>query len=104
MKTFLPESLFQCLQLFKKKTQNRSSHQRCSIIKGVLKDFAKFTKKTPVPDSLFNKVAVAVFNKVYLKRDSGTGVFQRNLRNFQKYFFTEHFWTTAKMHSSKIPT
>ena len=35
---------------------NRSSHQRCSIKKGVLKNFAAFTG-TPVPLLFFNKVA-----------------------------------------------
>ena len=36
---------------------NRSSHQRCSIKNAVLKNFAVFTGKHPVFDSLFNKVA-----------------------------------------------
>ena len=34
----------------------RGNH-RCSIKKGVLKNFAKFTGKTTVPESLLNKVA-----------------------------------------------
>ena len=29
------------------------SHQRCSIKKGALRNFAKFTEKTPVPEPLF---------------------------------------------------
>ena len=33
----------------------RSSHQRCSIKKN-LKNFEKFAGKTPMPESLFNKV------------------------------------------------
>ena len=33
----------------------RSSHQRCSIEEGVLKIF-KIDRKTPVPESFFNKV------------------------------------------------
>ena len=34
---------------------NRSSHQRCSMKKRVLRNFTKFTgsQKTPVPESLF---------------------------------------------------
>ena len=40
-----------------KNSSYRSSHQRCSIIKGVLKNFAKIHRKTPVPESQFNKVA-----------------------------------------------
>ena len=31
----------------------RSSHRRCSVKKGVLRNFTKFTRKTPVPESLF---------------------------------------------------
>ena len=31
----------------------RSSHQRCSLKKGVLRNFTKITRKTPVPESLF---------------------------------------------------
>ena len=30
---------------------DRSSHQRCSVKKGVLKNFAKSHRKTPVPES-----------------------------------------------------
>ena len=32
---------------------NRSSHQRCSVKKVILKNFTKFTGKEPVPESLF---------------------------------------------------
>ena len=35
----------------------RSSHQRCSIITGVLRNFAKFTGKNLCPSLFFNKVA-----------------------------------------------
>ena len=41
-------------------TQYRSSHQRCSIKKGVLENFAKFTGLRPATG---------------LQKDSGTGVF-----------------------------
>ena len=36
----------------------RSSHQRCSIIKGVLRNFPKFTGKQLCQSLFFNKVAV----------------------------------------------
>ena len=36
---------------------NRSSHQRCSIKKGVLRNFAKFTRKHLCQSLFFNKVA-----------------------------------------------
>ena len=31
----------------------RSSHRRCSVRKGALRNFAKIPRKTPVPESLF---------------------------------------------------
>ena len=37
-------------------TIGRSSHQRCSIIKGVLRNFAKFTGKHLCQSLFFNKV------------------------------------------------
>ena len=46
---------------------HRSSHRRCSVKTGLLKNFAKFTGKH-LCHSLF-------FNKVADKRDPGTGVF-----------------------------
>ena len=39
--------------------QVKSSHQRCSIKKGVLRNFAKFTGKRLCQSLFFNKVAVA---------------------------------------------
>ena len=35
----------------------RSSHRRCSAKKGVLKNFCKFHRKTPMLESLFDKFA-----------------------------------------------
>ena len=54
----------------KKKNRDRSSHQRCSVKKGVLRNFAKFAGKHLCQCLFFNKVA-------------GTA------------FFTEHLWATA---------
>ena len=53
-------------------TFNKSSHQRCSIRKGVLRNFTKFTGKQLCQSLFFNKVA--------------------GLKNT---FFTEHRWTTV---------
>ena len=39
-----------------------------------------------MPESLFNKVASERGLKLYLKRDSSTGVFPRILRNFLEHF------------------
>ena len=64
-----------------KQTHFRSSHQRCSIKKGVLKNFSKFTGKHLCWRLFFNKVA---------------GLQHRCFSvNFAKFlrtpFFTEHF-------------
>ena len=37
--------------------KNRSSHRRCSVKKGVLRNFAKFTGKDLCQSLFFNKVA-----------------------------------------------
>ena len=47
-------------------TENRSSHQRCSMKKDFLKSFTEFTGRLAT----------------LLKRDPGTGVFLRILRTF----------------------
>ena len=47
--------------------------QRCSAIKGVFGNFAKFIKKHPSQSFLINKVA-GLSLQLYLKKDSGTGV------------------------------
>ena len=59
----------------------RSSHRRCSIRKGVLRNFAKFTWKHLCQSLFFDKVA-RLSLQLYLKRDSGTGVFTWILQNF----------------------
>ena len=43
--------------------ENRSSHQRCSVRKGALRNFAKFTRKHLCQSLFFNKVAGLNFNK-----------------------------------------
>ena len=56
----------------------RSSHQRCSVKKDVLRNFAKITGKHLCQSLFFNKV---------------TGV-----REISKNtFFTEHVWATASL-------
>ena len=52
----------------------RSSHRSCSIKKGILKNFSKFTGKHLCQSLFFNKVA-GLRPAILLKRDSGTGVF-----------------------------
>ena len=69
----------------------RGSHRRCCIRKNVIKNFAKFIwkpkihRKTPVLESLFNKVVglQAFSPAVLLKRDSDTG-FPVNIPKFSR--------------------
>ena len=49
---------------------------------GALKNLANFTKKNPVLESLFNKVAGLKRSETLLKRDSSTFVFLGNWQNF----------------------
>ena len=65
----------------------KSSHQSCSIKKGVLRNFAKFTGKHLCQSLFFNKVAekevlAQVFSCEFCKISKNT-------------FFTEHFWATT---------
>ena len=63
----------------------RSRHQRCSIKKGVLKNFPKFIVKQ-LRHSLFLNKVVGLSLQLYSKRDSDTGVFLWILRNFKEHF------------------
>ena len=62
----------------------RSSHQRCSVTKGILRNFAKFTRKHLCQSRFFNKVA-------------GLRSISRNT------FFTEHLQSTASVSSTYTP-
>ena len=52
----------------------RSSHQRCSMKKGVLRNFAKITGKHLCQSLFFDRVA-GLRPATLLKRDSATDVF-----------------------------
>ena len=56
--------------------------------------FHKLHRKTPVLESLFNKVA-GLIPATLLKRDAIAGVFMWNLRNFEEHLFEDHLQTTA---------
>ena len=60
---------------------DRSSHWKCSVRKGVLRNFAKFTGKHLCQSFFFNKVA-SFGLQLHEKRDSGTAVFLWIFRNF----------------------
>ena len=66
---------------------NRSSHQRCSIKKGVLRNFANFTGKN-LCQSLF-------FNKGFNKKETLAQVFSCEFCEISETTFsTEHLWKT----------
>ena len=74
----------------------RSSHQRCSLSKGVLRNFAKFTGKHLCQSLFFNKVAGAACN--FIKKETLTQVFSCEFCEISKNtFFTEHLRTTASI-------
>ena len=75
------------LNILDSRYQNRSSHWRCSIRKGLLRNFAKFTVKHLCHSLFFNKEAL-------------TQVFSYEFWEiFKNTFFTEHLWTTASVNS-----
>ena len=78
----------------------RSSHQRCSISKGVLRNFSKLTGKHLCQSLFFNKVAglwpATLLKKRIWQRCFPVG-FEKFLRTpfLQNTFSTEHLWVTA---------
>ena len=64
----------------------RSSHRRCSLRKNVFRNFVKFTGKRLCQSLFLNKVADLSL-QLYLKRDSGAGVFLRIFRNLSEQLF-----------------
>ena len=74
-------------------TFSRSSHQRCSAKKGVLRNFAKFTGKHLCQSLFFNKGAGGACN--FIKKRLAQ-VFSSEFCEIAKNtFFTEHVWATA---------
>ena len=84
------DNLFRILVFFKLWQSMRSSRPECSVKKVFLK-FRKIYRKTPAPESPFNKVAgLPLRPKTPLKRDSGTGFFLWILQNLLKQLFLEN--------------
>ena len=61
--------------------RNRSSHQRCSVRKGVLRNFIKFIGRHLCRVCFLIKLQVYGL-QLYWKRDPGTGAFLWVFRNF----------------------
>ena len=60
----------------------RSNHQRCSVTKGVLRNFAKFIGKHQCQSLLFNKV-VGLMPAAFLKKRLWHRCFPMIIENFQ---------------------
>ena len=63
----------------------RSSHRRCSVKNGVVRNFSKFTGKHSCQSLFFNKVA-GLRPSTWLKKSLWHRCFLWILRNFYKYF------------------
>ena len=81
--------------------KNRSTHQRSSLNKGVLKNFAKFTAKHLCQSLSFNKV-LGLRSATLLKKETLAQVFSCEFcKIFKNTFFTEHHRTTASVKIKK---
>ena len=67
------------------------SHKKCSLKSGVLKNFAKFTRKHLCQILFFDKVAGSGCKKRLWHRCFSCEF----CKIFKHTFFTEHLWTTA---------
>ena len=78
---------------------SRSSHWRCSVRKGVLRDFAKFTGKHPCQSLFFNKVAgLSPQACNFIKKETLAHVLSCEFCEISRNtFFTEHLWATAAL-------
>ena len=84
-------------------TSFRSNHRRCSLKKGVQKNFAKFTWKYLCQSLFFNKVTGLKPATLLKKRRLWHKFFPFEFCEiFKKKFFTEHLHTTAFVHSLSI--
>ena len=77
----------------------RSSHRRCSVRKGVLRNFAKLSGKHLCQSLFFNKVAVLRAVTI-TKKQTLRQMFSCEFCVISKSkFFTEHLWATASVWS-----
>ena len=72
----------------------RSSHRRCSVRKGVLRNFAKFKGKYLCKSRFLIKLQVSACN--FIKKETLAQEFSCEFYNISKNsFFTEHLWVAA---------
>ena len=78
---------------------DRSSHRRCSVRKGVLRNFAKYTGKRLCPGLFFNKDAACNF----IKKETLAQVFSYEFCEISKNnFFTGPLCATVSTHKDEI--
>ena len=75
----------------------RSSHGRCSVRKGVLRNFGKFTGKYTCARVSFSiKLQASACN--FIKKEALAQVFSCEFcKIFKNTFFIEHLWATASL-------
>ena len=78
--------------------QYRSSHQRCSVKKRVLRNFAKFTGKHLCPRLFFNKVAGLRLNLENLKNLWSNSKTVNSRLNYRAYRVNQ-LWYTLPVNS-----
>ena len=67
---------------------SRSSRQRCSVKKGVLRNFLKFTEKHLCQSLFFNKVAGSACN--FIKKETLAQLFPVNFTKFLRTPFSQN--------------
>ena len=83
---------FSILRALLKRASGRSSDRRCSVKKGVLRNFAKFTGKHLCQSLFFNKAETCNF----IKKETLAKVFLYEFCEIPtSTIFTEHLWATA---------
>ena len=75
----------------------RSSHQRCSVKRGALRNFTKFAGKRLWQSLCLNK-SVSVSGLQLIKKETLAQVFSCEFYEISgNTFFTEHLWTSASV-------
>ena len=88
------------LKLYKFSGTTISSHRRCSVSKGVLRNFAKFTGKHLCQSLIFNKVA-GLRPTTLLKKRLWHGCFLENFAKFLRSPFLQN--TSGRLVLDHVP-
>ena len=95
----LPSVLYMVLIFSSTPGNQRSSHQKCSARKGVLRNFTKFTEKRLCQSLFFDKVA-GLSPVTLLKKKLWHGCFPVSFMKFLRTsFYLEHLWWLLLNHT-----